>query len=375
MNRLRTITLIVILFFLTLGAAACGNSDRLPITDAPPVDQTASDNLQIYFTNPGSSMEYGKEIEDALIAAIDNAQETVDVASLDFNLPGLTNALVNAQMRGLRVRMVLDLENGTQEMKASNGNGNQEFAALKVLKKGQIKVVDGGRPEGLMHNKFIIVDGAKLFVGSANFSYNDFFHNDNNILEIDERQLIENYQAKFDDLFVNERFGMMSKVGAAHTKVTIDGAQVENFFSPRDKIIRRLVALISEARESVRFMAYAYTHKDLAEAMIERHKAGIAVEGVLDGRNTAHSVLASLSCAGIPVMTDGNRYAMHHKVIIIDNETIVTGSFNFTVAADESNDENILIIHNPAVAALFLQEYTRVYEMANVPPADAMSCE
>ena len=55
---------------------------------------------------------------------------------------------------------------------------------------------------------------------------------------------------------------------------------------------------------------------------------------------------------------------MHHKVIIIDDSTVILGSYNFTASADERNDENLLIIHDPEVAALFVEEFGRVYEQA-----------
>ena len=77
--------------------------------------------------------------------------------------------------------------------------------------------------------------------------------------------------------------------------------------------------------------------------------------------------MGQLQSAGIAVLKDGNKYVMHHKVIIIDGEWTITGSYNFTGSAATQNDENILIIRDPATAKKFEEEYQRVKKMAEVP--------
>ena len=74
------------------------------------------------------------------------------------------------------------------------------------------------------------------------------------------------------------------------------------------------------------------------------------------------------------VMTDGNKYTMHHKVIIIDDATVITGSFNFTKSADTVNDDNVLIIDNPAVARLYLDEFDRLNSIAKDPDPTSFTC-
>jgi phosphatidylserine/phosphatidylglycerophosphate/cardiolipin synthase-like enzyme len=83
--------------------------------------------------------------------------------------------------------------------------------------------------------------------------------------------------------------------------------------------------------------------------------------------------MVPLWCGGVPVKVDGNQYTMHHKVLIIDESIIVTGSFNFTKAADETNDDNLLIIHSPALAQLYLQEYERINAFARQPDTSSDS--
>jgi phosphatidylserine/phosphatidylglycerophosphate/cardiolipin synthase-like enzyme len=113
-------------------------------------------------------------------------------------------------------------------------------------------------------------------------------------------------------------------------------------------------------------MAFIFTSDWIADAMLERAEDGVVVQGVIESRNAEreYSEYDHLRRGVHDVLVDGNPYIMHHKVIIIDDETVILGSFNFTVSADESNDENLLIIHDPEVAALFVAEFGRVYEQA-----------
>jgi phosphatidylserine/phosphatidylglycerophosphate/cardiolipin synthase-like enzyme len=269
------------------------------------------------------------------------------------------------------VRVVLDKVNGAHDLKASESPTGKAFDALKILSSGKIKVVDGGRSNGLMHDKIMIVDRKTLFMGSWNMSYNDTFRNNNNLLVIKDPQLIANYQAKFDEMYVNKRFGAKAAVQALQPELEMDGVRVENYFSPPDHVMDKLVAYVKAAKSSVRFMIFTFTDADLAAAMIERASAGVEVEGVIENRGASQGVLPSLYCAKLPVKTDGNKYTMHHKVIVIDDNTVITGSFNFTKTADKANDDNLLVIHSPAVAALYLQEFNRVSGAGETPdPAD-----
>lgn len=330
--------------------------------------------LQVFFTNPNPPDDLAHGIDKNVVPLIDGAKSTVDVASFDFNLPSVTNALVNAKKRGVKVRVVVDEVNGNQKLDAIKSAGVDAFDALKALQDAKIPVVDGGRSNGLMHDKIIIIDSSTLFMGSWNMSYNDTFRNNNNLLEITNPDLIANYQAKLNELFGGGHFGTKAQVGAQKPKLTIGGVQVENYFSPVDDVMDKLVAYINGAQKSIRFIAFTYTDHRLSDAMIARAKAGVKVEGVIENRGASNGALVPLVCAKLPVKVDGNKYTMHHKVIIIDDSTVITGSFNFTNTADTANDDNILVIHSPAIAALYNQEFERVNGIASAPAASEMDC-
>ena len=146
---------------------------------------------------------------------------------------------------------------------------------------------------------------------------------------------------------------------------------MENYFSPEDNVAERIVARLNEASRSIDFMAFSFTDDDIGAAVIARGKAGVQVRGVFEktGSETRFSEYGQMKSAKMDVLQDGNPYLMHHKVFIIDGKTVVTGSYNFSQSAETSNDENLLIVGDAAMASQFTAEFERVYAQAKNPPS------
>lgn len=338
-----------------------------------PPNGGATSWLTVYFTDPNPPDNLGHGIDQYVKPAIDAAKTSIDVTSFDLNLPNLVNALVDASKRGVKVRVVYDGTNGNQDLNNA-ATGNKDFQAISVFKSANISTVDGGRSSGLMHDKIIIVDQKTLFMGSWNLSYNDTYRNNNNLLKITDARLIANYEAKFNELFVDQKFGTHAAVKVPNPSLTIDGVSVENYFSPEDGVMAKLVGLVQGAKTSVHFMIFTFTDQDLANAMIARAKSGLEVQGVIETRGASQGAMVPLACAKLPVKLDGNKYTMHHKVIILDHATVITGSFNFTQSADKENDDNVLVIHSPAVAAQYEQEFRKIYGAGTAPDTSGYKC-
>jgi phosphatidylserine/phosphatidylglycerophosphate/cardiolipin synthase-like enzyme len=109
-------------------------------------------------------------------------------------------------------------------------------------------------------------------------------------------------------------------------------------------------------------MALSFTDDELGAVMRERAAAGVLVEGVFESRGASseYSEFSTMQEAELNVWRDGNRAIMHHKVIIIDSSIVILGSFNYSRNADQSNDENLLVIYSRSVAAQFLDEFDLV---------------
>ena len=131
------------------------------------------------------------------------------------------------------------------------------------------------------------------------------------------------------------------------------------FFSPKGGCTEAVVSAIAGAKRSVLVQAYSFTSAPIAEALANSHRRGIDVQVILDKSNLheEHSSADFLIQAGIPTRIDTAHAIAHNKVMVIDGETVITGSFNFTKAAEEHNAENLLVIHDTKLAARYVENW------------------
>ena len=319
----------------------------------------ATSGYQLVFGNPiypdDESNRPAESIDDPVIASINAATRTVDAATYQFDLPAMADALITAHNRGLLVRLLTDtdtvLEYGEQ---------------LQRVMAAGIPVVEDGR-NAIMHDKFVIADGTTVWTGSWNFTENDTYRNNNSMIGITAPEMVANYQAEFDEMFVEQKFGANSTGNTPYPQFTVNGIAVENYFSPDDGVADHILSAINGATQSIAFAAFTFTRSDFTEAMLERAQAGVRVEGVYETRQVnsgSDQSYGVLSPAGLPVLLDGNPYTMHHKFIVIDGQTVITGSYNFTKAAEQKNDENVLIIHDAEIAQKYLNEFQKLWQTA-----------
>jgi phosphatidylserine/phosphatidylglycerophosphate/cardiolipin synthase-like enzyme len=318
----------------------------------------------IYFTTPrypDKPSYHQGGLDTHLVAFINSAQQTIDIAAYDFDLENVATALAEAAVRGVRVRMVIDSDTLTND-------NTKVQKALDILKQAKILIVDDQRGP-IMHNKFVIVDGRAVWTGSWNFTDGDTYRLNNNAIRIVSRQLAQNYTAEFEKMFVQRSFGPNKPAGGVEALVMLQGVSIANYFAPEDGVADKIVDRLNQAQQSIHFMAFSFTSDPIGNAMLARAKAGVSVAGVFEttGSQTQFSEYGRLRKAKLDVLQDGNPYVMHHKVIIIDGRTVIFGSFNFSNNANTDNDENVLIIDDPTLAQAFEAEFQRVREVALNP--------
>jgi phosphatidylserine/phosphatidylglycerophosphate/cardiolipin synthase-like enzyme len=121
---------------------------------------------------------------------------------------------------------------------------------------------------------------------------------------------------------------------------------VEVAFSPSGGITKMIVTELDSAKKSIEVQAYSFTSAPIAKALVDAHKRGVQVRVIIaKSQETLHYSAATFLAAGIPVHIDKAFRIAHNKIMIIDKTDVITGSFNFTKAAAESNAENCLILH------------------------------
>ena len=136
---------------------------------------------------------------------------------------------------------------------------------------------------------------------------------------------------------------------------------IEVYFSPHDGCTGAIVREIGQARSEIRVQAYSFTSAPIAEALLKAHRRGIKVEVILDKsqRTQKYSSSTFLAHAHIPTYIDAEHAIAHNKIIIIDRSVVITGSFNFTKAAEEKNAENLLVIRSKELAKPYLENWQR----------------
>ena len=346
--------------------------EQAPVVAPPTLGGSGGDWWQVYFTDPqnvNNPDDLRGSVPEKLIEHINNAQHTIHIAAFEFDLEPVTDALIAAQKRGVEVQWVTDDEHGIE------ADEDEEHNLFPKLEKAGIKVRDDDR-SALMHDKFWIFDDQTVWTGSTNITSNGNFRNNNNVLVIDSREVAGMYEREFDEMWAGE-FGPTSTSTVEDQSANIDGTPVQILFAAEDEAVTNLVPLIKSAQDNIRFMAFSFTHDDLGDAVLERAEAGVDVKGIFEtrGSETEYSEMPPLYCAEIPVRQDGNPGTFHHKVIVIDDKTVVTGSLNFSVNADESNDENVVIVANSDIAAQYLQEFEHRWAEATEPDPKDMNCK
>jgi phosphatidylserine/phosphatidylglycerophosphate/cardiolipin synthase-like enzyme len=152
-------------------------------------------------------------------------------------------------------------------------------------------------------------------------------------------------------------------------RVTIDGTPIDVYFSPDDGVQASFVDLVNNAQKSIYFMAFSFTTDEIGDAVRARAQDGVVVAGVMETEQVNSNIGTEFDPfrqAGLDVLRDGNEGLMHHKVMIIDENTVILGSYNFTNSAETRNDENLIVVYNEDIAAQFVAEFQRVYEQAKV---------
>ena len=348
------------LFIAALVAASLACQVSTPPNPAPspkPAEtRTAAENwFSVYFADPDgpSSQNLRGGPDRPLADAIQNARLSVDVAVLQLNLWSVRDALISAHRQGVRVRVVVESD-------------YIDTSEIQQLIEAGIPVL-GDRREGLMHNKFVVIDRLEVWTGSMNFTLSESYRNNNTLIRLRSPELAENYTVEFEEMFLDDQFGPGSPANTPHPSLVVGNTRIDTCFSPDDGCTARLLRAIASAQHSLAFLAYSFTSDELADALIERSAAGVRVEGVMESSqvetNRGSDYQRFLS-AGLDVRLDANPKQMHEKVMVIDEQVVALGSFNFTFSAEARNDENLLIIYDPQIAALYQAEFARLFQQA-----------
>ncbi len=300
------------------------------------------------------------EMENALLSQIDNAATGINVALYDLNRQSVVDALIAAYNRGVAVRVVGDDDDAV----------SSEYGPFyQQLIMAGIPLITDSSPY-IQHNKFMIFDSHIVWTGSANFTDRGLSLNAENAMVITDTTLADIYTTEFDEMW-SGKFHTAKEDNTKHI-LSFDDTLVESYFSPSDLVAFEVWDELAHADESVHFAMFIWTDEILGDRAVERLKADVEVLGIWDQLGVAnpYSQYQKLCDAGAIIGIEDLPGKVHHKFAVIDvnssDPTVITGSYNWTDSGAYENDENMLIIHNPAVAQAYYAEWQRIWATIKV---------
>ncbi len=304
------------------------------------------DSPVYFFLGPSPSME------KAVLAFIESASQTLDVCLYDLDLPDVAMALLAAKERGVKVRVIIADDNAEKAYSISG--------LLKQMEKEKMLTLAHNR-SGLMHNKFMIADGIHVWTGSCNITRTGTRFNDNHVIVLESKELAENYTKEWEEI-ADKRHGKRFAWPTPHPVVDVGGTRIQNLFTPEDDVRGALVAEMNKATNEIAIMAFSFTEDAITEACRDALARQVRVVVVLDSGMATHPSARTkdLQDMGAAVRLSPG-VLLHHKVMVIDRKTVVLGSANFSNAAFDKNDENVLIVDAPHFAQAMLREAMRCW--------------
>lgn len=297
----------------------------LLLTSCTKIPQEINSHPQVYFCPRDNCAIILEEL-------IKNSKDTIHCALYDLDLD---NIITSLKKKSSYIDVKVILEDTTIE--------KHDFIRFDYDKQQ-------------MHNKFCIFDNRIVLTGSFNPTFRGNTKNNNNIIIIQSNYISKNYEKEFQEIWNKKE----SKT--PYPLIHLNNKTIETLFCPEDNCKERVIDTINNAKSSIYFMLFYMTDRDIANIIIKKHQQGIKIKGILEKRNNNKwSQFNYLNNSNIDIILDKNNANLHHKVFIIDNKTVITGSYNPTKNGNLHNDENILILHNREIASKYLEEFNYIY--------------
>ncbi|MDX1960843.1 MAG: phospholipase D-like domain-containing protein [Leptospiraceae bacterium] len=327
--------------------------------------------FKVFWSDPGTSRETAidKGIDQEWVQFINNAKSTLDLACYNLGRQVVIDAIINARQRGVKVRLVGDVDESVTSGYQAMFRTDIPFAV--------------GNSTGIQHNKFAIADGTLLIMGTGNLTDTDLIMNNNNYMIIESKSLADAYTKEFEQMFFGKFAGKKSP-RTLDKRHRVNLTDIELYFSPYDgdEAMNRLIQFVNEAKSEINYMIFAHTHDELTTALIRAAKRGVLVRGIHDYtfvRGTSMEAARLYNAGRLNpngkgpfnkedgnenTKTPGRRESggkLHCKTMIIDGRIVSTGSFNWSNNAVNNNDENMMVIYSPQVAAELQNQWNSIW--------------
>jgi len=295
------------------------------------------------------------DLQEAIVKFIDGAKKKLDIAVQELDCEEIAKAIVRAKQRKVSVRLVLEGDYLRAKKPLSDpftlGKGEHEVNRMlhDAILRSAIKTNTDFNPK-IFHQKYIVRDGSAVLTGSTNFTNTGVGRNLNHLVIVYDRKVANTYSREFKEI----QQGHFGKLNEGHDEkprdVEVSGVPIRILFAPDHAPEMEIMKQMAKAKKRIDFAIFTFSKSSgIDDQMILLKEAGIIVRGVLDGRqaNQKWAATRPIKNAGatlFQVSSQGNLGKLHHKLMVIDEQVIVAGSFNYTGPANRLNDENIIVL-------------------------------
>ncbi len=308
--------------------------------------------LELYMGPTGAGAP--DDLRQVIVDFIDGASKRLEIAVQELEDEAIAQAIVRARQRKVQVWMVLEADylrakRAHADPFSPGGEHEPNRRLHDAILRANIQVRTDFNPE-IFHQKFIVRDREAVLTGSTNFTPTGVERNLNHVVIIKDREVAKVYQREFKEI----RQGHFGKLNEGHDAappdLKVSGVPIRIAFAPDHNPEMEIMKQMLKARERIDFAIFTFAQSSgIDDSMITLSAAGRKLRGVLDARQ-ANQVWAATR----PVKNAGARLwqvsqsatvgKLHHKLMVIDGQVIVAGSFNYTGPATRLNDENIIVI-------------------------------
>lgn len=392
-------------------ASECPNAEDIYATTIAPIMKVSESSTLDNLWNSDEYFNCNAGITKLVVASITSAKQSIRAAVYDFNNPDIAYALINAK----RNNPQLDIQ-----VIADKANLTDTNSMIAVLQNNNIPVYIASA-YAIMHNKFIVIDNQSVEYGSFNYSTTAATRQANNAIWIDNSNIAASYTERWNEIRANQATTIYQTSQSqyseqpyssginvvASTKTEITGKQIYNLTLDNTDIdsVHNLVntesaimcpatmsnlgasclsnysyyskggyyqdspfyQAVNNAQQSIQIAIFTFTDKALIDDLIKAKNRGVTVQVVADYSQGTQAYSTAgfdkLVQNGIEVKINNSYELLHNKYMIIDGDTVETGSYNYTASAQTKNAENYQIYHNaPELAQLYQQDWQAIFD-------------
>ncbi|MFC1507301.1 phosphatidylserine/phosphatidylglycerophosphate/cardiolipin synthase family protein [Thermoproteota archaeon] len=315
-----------------------------------------SDNIELYM----GPVELGApdNLEKVIISFIDGSKKTLDIAVQELESKPIAEAIIAAKKRGVVINIVLEgdyltLDESVDDPWTPSGENEMNREIHNALLRAKIDTHSDFNPH-IFHQKFMIRDverdDASLLTGSTNFTVTGTHSNFNHIVIFHSKKVAGVYQDEFDEIQSGTFGKMKERHDPAPKTYEVSDIPVKMIFAPDHTPELEIMKQMLKGKERIDFAIFTFSKSSgIDDTMVTLQKSGFKVRGVFDGWNVnqdwaAARLVAKAGCEVYSVPHKEGVNKLHHKLMVIDKQVVIAGSFNYTGPANALNDENIVVI-------------------------------